>query len=177
MSAPARVFLIGPMGAGKTTIGQKLATELKLEFLDSDQIIEERCGTDIAWIFDMEGEEGFRDREQQAIEELTLRDNILLATGGGAVLRSANRKALATRGTVIYLHTDPAQQLARARQDRHRPLLRTPNPAQTLRDLMAVREPLYRQTADYVVDASNQPIHGVVKDILRALESCVNFRL
>ena len=170
MSASARIFLIGPMGSGKTTIGQKLAAELKLEFVDADRVIEERCGADVAWIFDKEGEEGFREREERVIGELTQRDGIVLATGGGAVLRAANRRALAGRGTVIYLHASAEQQLERTRQDRNRPLLRTPNPAKTLRDLMTTRAPLYRQTADLTIDATNHPAHSIVKAILQELE-------
>jgi shikimate kinase len=147
-----RVFLVGPMGAGKTTVGKLLARQLQLTFVDSDHEIEERTGADIPWIFDVEGEAGFREREHSVIEELTQREGILLATGGGAVLRAENRQALAARGYVIYLHATVEQQVARTNQDRNRPLLQSGDPETILRELMAVRDPLYREVADLVID-------------------------
>ena len=120
------VFLIGPMGAGKSTIGRLLSQELKYEFFDSDKVIEERCGADIPWIFDKEGEAGFREREESVIDELTQQKGIVLSTGGGAVLRSENRQHLASRGTVIYLCTSVDQQLARTARDRNRRYSRRP---------------------------------------------------
>jgi shikimate kinase len=169
MARIQRVFLIGPMGAGKTTIGRLLAQNLKLEFIDSDHEIEERTGADIAWIFDVEGESGFREREQKVIAEITLRDGVLIATGGGVVLRPENRLALAGRGTVIYLHATVAQQAARTTRDKQRPLLQTADPVGTLRDLMAVRDPLYREIADYVVDTESQGARTVALQIVRLL--------
>ena len=146
------IFLIGPMGAGKTTIGKLLADELKLEFIDSDQEIENRTGADIAWIFDMEGEEGFRKREEKVIEELTAKNKIVLATGGGAVLSEQSRRLLHSRGTVIYLMTTINQQLERTRKDQKRPLLQNvDDPEAKLRSLMEEREPLYREIADHMV--------------------------
>ena len=147
-----RVFLVGPMGAGKTTVGKLLARQLQLMFVDSDHEIEERTGADIPWIFDVEGEAGFREREHSVIEELTQREGILLATGGGAVLRAENRQALAARGYVIYLHATVEQQVARTNQDRNRPLLQSGDPETILCELMAVRDPLYREIADLVID-------------------------
>jgi shikimate kinase len=169
MARIQRVFLIGPMGAGKTTIGRLLAQNLKLGFIDSDHEIEERTGADIAWIFDVEGEPGFREREQKVIAEITLRDGVLIATGGGVVLRPENRLALAGRGTVIYLHATVAQQAARTTRDKQRPLLQTADPEGTLRDLMAVRDPLYREIADYVVDTESQGARTVALQIVRLL--------
>jgi len=157
------------MGAGKTTIGRVLAQNLKLEFVDSDQEIEERTGADIPWIFDVEGEAGFREREQKVIAELTLRDGVLLATGGGVVVKSENRSALAGRGIVVYLQATVAQQVARTHRDRQRPLLQTRDPEQTLRDLMAVRDPLYREIADYIVDTDGLGARAVAQQITRLL--------
>ena len=166
-----RVFLVGPMGAGKTTIGRLLAQQLKLAFVDSDREIEERTGADIPWIFDVEGEEGFRDREQQVIDELTQREGVLLATGGGAVLRRENRRALAARGFVIYLHTTVEQQLARTNRDRHRPLLQGDDPEAILRELMALRDPLYREIADYVAETDGCGARTLAQNISRELAS------
>lgn len=166
-----RVFLVGPMGAGKTTIGRQLARNLKLEFVDSDHEIEQRAGADIPWIFDVEGEAGFREREQRVIAELTHREGILLATGGGVVMRPENRSALGGRGLVIYLHATVAQQLSRTSRDRRRPLLQTGDPEQTLRDLMEVRDPLYREIADYVVDTDGLSARAVAHQIAQTLNA------
>ena len=143
MPALHRVFLVGPMGAGKTTIGKYLADHLKLQFADTDSEIESRTGADIPWIFDVEGEEGFRDREQQVVEEMSQWDNVVLATGGGVVLRPENRRALGGRGFVIYLYATVDEQVKRTRRDRKRPLLQKGDPEQTLRTLMEIRDPLY----------------------------------
>lgn len=169
MVAARRVFLVGPMGAGKTTIGRLLARQLRLEFIDSDQEIEERTGADIPWIFDVEGEAGFREREQQVIQELTGRDGIVLATGGGAVLKPENRSALGGRGFVVYLHASVQQQAARTRHDRHRPLLQTDDPRAVLEELMKVRDPLYREIADYVAQTGTSSPRSVAESIERAL--------
>ncbi len=157
------------MGAGKTTIGRLLAQKLKLEFIDSDQEIEARTGADIPWIFDVEGEAGFRDREQRVIAELTQRDGILLATGGGVVIRSENRLALAGRGIVVYLYTSLEQQIERTGRDRHRPLLQGVDPAETLRELMAVRDPLYREIADYVAETNGLSARHVAQRLCAEL--------
>src|SRR5210317_1263159 len=138
-----RIFLVGPMGAGKTTIGKYLAQHLKLQFADTDTEIEVRTGADIPWIFDVEGEEGFRNREQQVVEELTLWDDVVLATGGGVIIRPENRQALGARGYVVYLHATVDEQVRRTRRDRRRPLLQNGDPEEVLRSLMAIRDPLY----------------------------------
>jgi shikimate kinase len=164
-----RVFLVGPMGAGKSTIGKYLARHLGLAFADTDTEIESRTGADIPWIFDVEGEAGFRDREQQVVEEMTLVDHIVLATGGGVVMRAENRQALASRGFVIYLHATVAEQARRTRNDRKRPLLQTGNPEQVLRDLMAVRDPLSREIADHVIDTDGCSPRSVAQRLLQAL--------
>jgi len=157
------------MGAGKTTIGRLLAQRLHLEFIDSDLEIEERTGADIPWIFDVEGEAGFREREQKVIEELTRRDGILLATGGGVVMRPENRSVLAARGIVVYLHTTLEQQVARTGRDKHRPLLQGDDPAGTLRELMKVRDPLYREIADHVIETDGQPARNVAQSLSQVL--------
>jgi len=169
MVGPQRVFLVGPMGAGKSTIGRHLANKLRLTFFDSDTEIEERTGADIAWIFDVEGEEGFRDREEAMIAELTQRDGIVLATGGGAVVRPGNRQALASRGTVIYLCVTIEQQLARTATDKRRPLLQTDDPEGVLRQLALEREALYREIADLVIETDGRGPRAVAQQLFRDL--------
>ena len=158
------------MGAGKSTIGRLLAKELRLSFKDSDKEIEQRTGADIPWIFDVEGEQGFRERERAVIAELSMQDGLVLATGGGAVMRPENRLALHAGGRVVYLHTSVEQQIDRTSRDRNRPLLRTANPAQVLRDLMAMRDPLYREVADIIIETDERPPRMVVQEILSRLE-------
>ena len=164
------LILVGPMGAGKSTIGRLLAKELHLPFKDSDKEIEVRTGADIPWIFDVEGEQGFREREQAVIADLCREDGLVLATGGGAVLRQENREALRAGGRVIYLHATVEQQLERTARDRNRPLLRTADPGRVLRDLLAIRDPLYREIADVVIDTDQRPPRMVVQEILSRLE-------
>ncbi|MDO6563040.1 shikimate kinase AroK [Amphritea sp. 1_MG-2023] len=165
------IFLIGPMGAGKSTIGRLLSQELKLSFVDSDKVIEELAGADIPWIFDVEGETGFRDREAKIIDQLSAEDNQVLATGGGAVLRSENRSNLQGRGTVVYLQASVAQQLERTARDKNRPLLQTSDPETVLKTLMEERHPLYLQVADVVVDTERRNPKAVVTDILTELRA------
>lgn len=169
MRQASNVFLVGPMGAGKTTIGKLLADRLRLEFVDSDKEIEDVTGADIPWIFDVEGEEGFRRRETRVIDDLTQRSGILLATGGGAVLKSANRNYLAGRGFVVYLFATVDQQVARTAKDRNRPLLQQSDPRQVLSDLFAVRDPLYREIADLVVTTDNRHPSAVARDIFEQI--------
>ena len=161
------IFLIGPMGSGKSTIGRVLAKELKLDFYDSDLMIEQRAGADIAWIFDIEGEDGFRKREQKVIEELTLKTNIVLATGGGAIMTPENRNVLAARGTVIYLKTSLQQQYERTKRDTKRPLLRTDNLIERLKDLDQERAPYYDELADVNFETDKLTAKLVVKNILK----------
>lgn len=165
------IFLVGPMGAGKSTVGRQLAEALSFEFKDSDQEIQRRTGVDIPTIFEFEGEEGFRQRERQVIDDLSRETGIVMATGGGAVLLPDNRQDLASRGVVIYLHCSPEQQHSRTSRDRNRPLLMTENPLQRLRELMAERDPLYRQVADFVVSTERRGTSPVVRDIRRRLET------
>ena len=167
----ANIFLIGPMGAGKTTMGRQLAKKLHLEFIDSDRVIEQRTGADIPLIFDKEGEEGFRKREEAVIDELTQKDNIILATGGGAILRPSNRQHLKERGTVIYLHSDINQLMERVRHDKNRPLLQTEDPEAKLRELMEIRDPLYRETAHITINTGEKSIRSVINVILDRLKT------
>jgi len=164
------IFLIGPMGAGKTTMGRQLSRKLHMDFFDSDRVIEEHTGADIPLIFELEGEDGFRRREQEAIDELTQKSNIVLATGGGAILKAENREHLKSRGVVIYLHSDIKHLLERTQHDKNRPLLQTDDPGAKLRELMAMREPLYRETADIVINTGEQSIRSVINVILDRLK-------
>lgn len=161
------IFLIGPMGAGKSTIGRTLAKELKLDFFDSDEVIEERAGADISWIYDIEGEEGFRKREQKVIEELTQKNNIVLATGGGVVVTPENRNALAARGTVIYLRTSLQQQYERTKRDTKRPMLQTDNIEERLESLRDSREPFYEEMADISFDTDKLTVKAVANNIIK----------
>ncbi len=170
MKRSVNLFLIGPMGAGKSTIGKQLAKELKLEFYDADQEIEARTGADIAWIFDVEGEEGFRKREAAVIDELSQLQGIVLATGGGAVLTADNRNRLAARGTVVYLHTTVEQQVRRTARDKRRPLLQNDIPDETLKGLMVSRDPLYREIADVVVATDGRTVRSVSTEVIRLIE-------
>ncbi len=169
MAIPNRIFLIGPMGAGKTTIGKQLAQALGMTFRDTDQEIQRRTGVDIPTIFEYEGEEGFRQREEQVIDELTQIEQQVVATGGGAVIRERNQQHLSARGIVFYLACSAEQQYERTYRDRNRPLLQTEDPLSRLRDLMAAREPLYRSTADYVVSTEGRGAAAAVADILQIL--------
>ena len=164
------IFLVGMMGAGKTTVGRLLARRLGRRFVDSDVEIEARCGVRIPVIFEIEGEAGFRAREKAVIEELTREAGIVLATGGGAVLAPENRHALAARGTVIYLRALPADLYRRVRHDRNRPLLATPDPLKRLEELYAVRDPLYREVADLVVDTGRQKAPTLARQLVETLE-------
>ena len=159
------------MGAGKTTVGRLLARRLKRSFHDSDHEIERRCGVRIPLIFDIEGEAGFRARETQVIGELGALEGIVLATGGGAVLAEGNRRLLAARGKVVYLHARPGYLWQRVRHDRNRPLLATPDPQKRLEDLYAERDPLYREVADIVLDTGKQNVQSLCRDLLARLEA------
>ena len=169
MANNQNIFLIGLMGAGKTTIGRQIASELSLDFFDSDHEIEDRTGVTITHIFDIEGEEGFRRRETAALDELTQKKGIVLATGGGAILKPENRQFLMSRGTTIYLFADIDTLLERTSKDRNRPLLQTPDPHAKLEELFAIRDPLYRETADVIIDTGKDSVRLSLKEILEKL--------
>lgn len=166
-----RLFLIGPMGAGKTTLGRLLARQLGYDFFDSDRVIEERTGVDIPTIFDYEGEAGFRKRESVVIEELADLDRIVLATGGGAILSPKNRETLRRQGFVVYLKVSIQQQLIRTSRDQSRPLLQTENPGQRLQKLAEERNHLYESIADFAIDTDRHPTHALKNRITKAFKS------
>lgn len=170
MKKGSNIYLVGMMGAGKTTVGRLIARRLKRRFVDSDQEIERRCGVRIPVIFEIEGEHGFRAREEQVIAELATIEGMVLATGGGVVLSTENRRQLASRGTTIYLHARPEDLFRRLRHDSNRPLLDTPDPAQRLRELYVQRDPLYRQVADIVLETGTQSVPALARDLLAKIE-------
>jgi shikimate kinase len=167
---PDNIFLIGMMGAGKTSVGKMLARNLGKEFYDSDQVIEARTGVKIPVIFELEGESGFRAREAAGFEELTPRAGVVLATGGGAVLGEKNREVLRLRGTVVYLRASVNELWNRTRHDRNRPLLQTADPLGRLRELYAQRDPLYRETAHITMDTGSQSLKSLVLKLQQKLE-------
>src|SRR5690554_3555824 len=169
MSLPKRVVLVGPMGAGKSTIGRMLARELGYRFLDSDRIIEERCGADIPWIFDVEGEEGFRQRESAMIRELADVGASVLATGGGAVMKEENHPYLKQDAVVVYLKASLEQQIERTSRDRNRPLLQNDDPEGVLRRLFELRDPIYTELADVVMVTDRKSPRLLVRQILNRL--------
>ena len=164
------IVFVGPMGAGKTTIGKILAKELGFQFYDSDKEIEKKTGANIPWIFDVEGESGFRDRESTVIKELSELKRVVLATGGGAMMRPENRDAVTKSGYVIYLNTSVDQQFHRTHKDKNRPLLQGQKDAyQVLSDLYELRDPIYRSVADMIIDTDKKTLKNIVKDIVVAL--------
>lgn len=169
MRGAPNIVLIGPMGSGKTAVGRSVARHLGRAFYDSDAEIVRRTGVDIPYIFEKEGESGFRQRERETIEALMALEGIVLATGGGAVLLAENRRSIAQRGCVIYLETSVAQQAERVRQGRNRPLLSNVDPTIRLEELMAVRDPLYRSIADIVVPTDGRRVKTVAGDIVRMI--------
>ena len=169
MRGAPNIVLIGPMGSGKTAVGRSIARHLGRPFYDSDAEIVRRTGVDIPYIFEREGEGGFRQREREAIEALVALEGIVLATGGGAVLLAENRRLLAQRGCVVYLDTSVEQQAERVRHGRNRPLLSNVDPVARLEELMAVRDPLYRSIADIIVATDGRRVRAVAEDIVRMI--------
>lgn len=169
MKTPSNIFLVGPMGAGKTTIGRHLAKALHKRFKDSDREIEERTGASISLIFELEGEQGFRRREKAVMEELTGEQDLVLATGGGAVLDREIRSHLIQGGFNIYLLAPLEQLVARTRRDRNRPLLQDEDPQARLKAIIQERDPLYRQVADLIVQTDHRTVRSVVKEIQKRL--------
>jgi len=169
MKIPDNIFLIGPMGVGKSTIGRQLASMLHKSFKDSDHEIEKRTGVDIPTIFDIEGEDGFRKREAAVIEELSAENNLVLATGGGVVLREENRRAL-RKGFVVYLSASVETLVERTRRDRNRPLLQNTDKRQKIIELLELRDPLYREEADLVIDTDGRSAKSVAREIIDQLQ-------
>ncbi len=165
------IYLVGPMGAGKTTVGRHLAELLGREFLDSDHEIERRTGASIPWIFEKEGEPGFRSRETSVIDELTTRKQLVLATGGGVVTQSPNREFLKQRGIVVYLYTPVDIQLQRTYRDKNRPLLQVENPEKKLRELLRIRDPLYREVAHHIIETNQGAARDLAQKILQVVVS------
>lgn len=155
------------MGSGKTTVGRALARRLDKAFFDSDQVIEERTGVRVCVIFEIEGEQGFRQREKRVIDDLTLKKDIVLATGGGSILDAENRRHLLRRGFVVYLKAPVEKLLERSTRDRNRPLLQTENPRETLEALVKERDPIYRDTADFIISTDDHTVKQVVDEIHR----------
>ncbi|MDP1683466.1 MAG: shikimate kinase [Burkholderiales bacterium] len=169
MSKTGNIFLVGLMGAGKTTIGKLLAKRLHKTFIDCDHELEHRTGVKIPLIFELEGEAGFREREVALIQELSQREDVVLATGGGAVLRPENRAALAQNGTVVYLNARVEDLYARTKHDKNRPLLQTANPKAKLDELYRQRDPLYREIADIIITSGQHNVHHAVREVERRL--------
>ncbi|QJC30075.1 shikimate kinase AroK [Enterobacteriaceae endosymbiont of Plateumaris sericea] len=172
MAEKRNIFLIGPMGAGKSTIGRQLANQLNMEFFDSDEEIERRTGADINWVFDVEGEAGFRKREKKIINEITIKKGIILATGGGSIISKETRKYLSSRGIVVYLKTTIEKQLIRTQRDKKRPLLKNKDKPviEILQNLAKKRNPLYKEIADIIIKTDKQNAKIVANQLINLLE-------
>ena len=166
-----KIYLVGPMGAGKTTVGRHLAELLGRDFIDSDHEIERKTGATIPWIFEKEGEVGFRLRETNVLNDLTSRSSLVLATGGGAVTQAENRQFLHQRGIVVYLYTPVELQLQRTYRDKNRPLLQVENPEKKLRELLDARDPLYREVAHYIIETNQGAARDLAQRILQLILS------
>ncbi|MCP3999868.1 MAG: shikimate kinase AroK [Gammaproteobacteria bacterium] len=171
MNVHTNIFLIGPMGSGKSAVGRQLARELGMDFHDSDEIIEERTGVDISYIFEKEGESGFRKREAAILAEMVREEGVVLATGGGTVENTETRYLLQKHGTVVYLYTSVPEQQRRTRKSRNRPLLNDGNPGKVLEKLMATRDPQYREIADITIETDGRQVTAVTRELKNALNS------
>ena len=165
------IFIVGPMGSGKSTVGKIIASELFLNFFDTDEEIETRTGASIDWIFDLEGEDGFRKRESKILEEMVQQNSIVLSTGGGIILSETNREHLSSRGTVFYLATPISVQLERTSKDKDRPLLKNGDPGKILEKLHQARESLYEEVADYIVNTEGKSSQEVSEEIIKLVKS------
>jgi shikimate kinase len=165
------IFIVGPMGSGKTTVGKIVASELFLEFHDTDAKIEDNTGVTIDWIFDIEGEAGFRKRETAILRDMVASNSIVLATGGGIVIEEENRELLASRGTVFYLHTPLNTQVERTSKDKDRPLLKDQDPEKVLADLQESRQSLYEAVADHIIDTDNKSGSQVANEIVKLVKN------
>ncbi|MCY4472364.1 MAG: shikimate kinase [Kistimonas sp.] len=164
------IYLVGPMGAGKTTLGRMLAKELDLPFLDTDTEVEQRCGADIAWIFEREGEEGFRIREEAVLRDVRSLSPRVVATGGGIVTREACRSLIRSHGFVVFLQVGVATQIRRTARDKKRPLLQCADRSRVLAELHHVRDPLYRQVADHIVSTDVTPFRDIIRALVHRLQ-------
>ena len=173
MSGQRNVYLIGPMGSGKTAVGRRLATLLGIEFIDSDAEIEKRTGVDVRYIFEKEGEVRFRERERDVIADLTALEGVVIATGGGVILDPANRERLAKTGTVVYLETTVDTLVRRTKSTKTRPLLMNDDPRAVLERMMLVRRPLYENAADLRIETTGRQVRAVAADIQQRLRECV----
>ena len=165
------IFIVGPMGSGKSTVGKIISSELFLNFFDTDEEIETRTGASIDWIFDLEGEDGFRKRESKILEEMVQQNSIVLSTGGGIILSETNREHLSSRGTVFYLATPISVQLERTSKDKDRPLLKNDDPGKILEKLHQARESLYEEVADYIVNTEGKSSQEVSEEIIKLVKS------
>ena len=165
------IFIVGPMGSGKSTVGKIISSELFLNFFDTDEEIETRTGASIDWIFDLEGEEGFRKRESNILEEMVQQNSIVLSTGGGIILSESNRELLSSRGTVFYLATPIGVQLERTSKDKDRPLLKNGDPGKILEELHVARESLYEEVADYIVNTEGKSSQEVSSEIIKLVKN------
>ena len=165
------IFIVGPMGSGKSTVGKIISSELFLTFFDTDEEIETRTGASIDWIFDLEGEEGFRKRESKILEDMVHKNSIVLSTGGGIILSESNREMLSSRGTVFYLATPIAVQLERTSKDKDRPLLKNGDPGEILKNLHLARESLYKEVADYSVNTEGKSSQEVSSEIIKLVKN------
>ena len=164
------IFIVGPMGSGKSTVGKIISDELFLDFFDTDDEIEKRTGASIDWIFDLEGEEGFRRRESEILSEMVQKNSIVLSTGGGIILDSSNRELLSSRGTVFYLSTPISIQVERTANDKDRPLLKNGNPSEILSKLHEERKGLYESVSDHVVETDNKSSQEVASQIVKLVK-------
>lgn len=170
MRGGRNVFLVGPMGAGKSTIGRLLAQQLRWPFVDTDREIEQRCGADIPWIFEKEGEPGFREREASVLEDLCQGSGAVIATGGGIVLRPENRQRMAEAGVVVYLDASVAQLVERTARDKRRPLLQVDDPRTVIENLLLARDPLYRSVADVIVHTDQRAPRVVAGEVAEQIQ-------
>ena len=164
------IFIVGPMGSGKSTVGKIISNELFLNFFDTDDEIESRTGASIDWIFDLEGEEGFRKRESSILEEMVKQNSIVLSTGGGIILSDSNREMLSSRGTVFYLSTPISVQIERTSKDKDRPLLKNGNPEEILTRLQKERKDLYESVSDHVIETENKSSQEVASEIINLVK-------
>ena len=165
------IFIVGPMGSGKSTVGKLISDELFFNFFDTDGEIETRTGASIDWIFDLEGEEGFRKRESEMLEEMVKKNSIVLSTGGGIVLSKINRELLSSRGTVFYLSTPISTQVERTSKDKDRPLLKNGDPSHILTKLHEERKDLYKNVSDHIIDTENKSSQEVAAEIIKVVKN------